>query len=134
MERMPSGRRGEASHSRVDVLCCLTGAPRVVHSPIPTPAAIGCPVLPDGAVLWSAPRRSQHSAAPPTTRLNDDNPAVTRYSMCCQAHVECWTTKKHHNRRNEYDGRSEVLPIEVLNAGSTTRHCAPPDFLALDRT
>ena len=66
----------------------------MVHSPIPTPAAIGCPGLPNDAVFWSAPRTSQYSAALPTARPNHDNSAVLRYSMRCQAHVESWTAKK----------------------------------------
>ncbi|EDR00173.1 uncharacterized protein LACBIDRAFT_314740 [Laccaria bicolor S238N-H82] len=47
---------------------------KLVHSPVPTPAAIGCPELRDDAVFWFAQLRSQHSAALPTARRNDNNP------------------------------------------------------------
>jgi len=57
---------------------------RVVHLPLPTPAAIGCSGLRDDTVLWFAPLRSQHSAAPPTARPNDNSPAVMRYPVCCR--------------------------------------------------
>lgn len=61
---------------------------------LPTPATIGCAVLRDNAVLWSVPFRSQHSATPPTDRLNDNNPVVMQFSICCQARVESWTHPK----------------------------------------
>ena len=54
------------------------------------PAAISCPVLRDDVVVWSSSMSSQDSAAPPTACPNDNNPAVMRYSICCQARVESW--------------------------------------------
>ena len=47
---------------------------RVVHSPVPTPATIGCPERRDDAIFWFTPLRSQYSAALPTARPNDSNP------------------------------------------------------------
>ncbi|KIJ93680.1 hypothetical protein K443DRAFT_684375 [Laccaria amethystina LaAM-08-1] len=47
---------------------------RMICLPVPT---VWCSVPRADVVLWSSPLRSQHSAAPPTARPNDNHPAVT---------------------------------------------------------
>jgi hypothetical protein len=89
----------------------------MISLPVPTPADVWHSVLHADDVLESSPLRSQHSAAPPTARPSDNNVAVMRYSG--QARPKNVTT--YDRRRNEYDRRSDVLPIEASNAGSAVR-------------
>ncbi|KIJ94873.1 hypothetical protein K443DRAFT_109718 [Laccaria amethystina LaAM-08-1] len=89
----------------------------MIFLPLPTPAAVWCSVLRADPVLWPFPLTSQHSAAPPTARPNDNHPAVMRQG--CLARPKNITT--YDRGRNEYDQRSKVLPIEASNAGSTAR-------------
>ncbi|KIJ93893.1 hypothetical protein K443DRAFT_643338, partial [Laccaria amethystina LaAM-08-1] len=51
--------------------------------PVPTPAAVWCSVLRADSVLWPFPLRSQHSAAPPTVRPNDNHPATSVPRVSC---------------------------------------------------
>ncbi|KIJ91912.1 hypothetical protein K443DRAFT_466905 [Laccaria amethystina LaAM-08-1] len=93
---------------------------RMVCLPVPTPAAVWFSVLRADAVLWSSPLRSQHSAAPPTARPNDNHPAVILRYRAAKPGLS--PAKKHHNLPSPTEGvrsKIQVLPMVASNAGST---------------
>ncbi|KIJ91524.1 hypothetical protein K443DRAFT_114909 [Laccaria amethystina LaAM-08-1] len=93
---------------------------RMVCLPVPTPAAVWFSVLRADAVLWFSPLRSQHSAAPPTARPNDNHPAAMRYSAAKPGQKTSQLTIA--------DGRSTIEDPsgEARGEGRQDHPCDPP--------